>query len=184
MRHRLFVLFALFCATGMAFAQAYRWVDENGVVHFSDRPQPGAEEIVLPESRTPARPVLPRQPAVSPVADEPAEPEPEDEGYQSLEITSPGAEQVLWNIAGTLDVSLDLQPALRPAHQVRVYFDGEPRIVNGTSFQIGEVFRGTHNIQVEVVDATGQLMIRSQTHRFYVQQTSILNPSRAGPGPR
>jgi hypothetical protein len=62
---------------------------------------------------------------------------------------------------------------LRAEDQIRVYFDGEERMVNGTNFQIEEVFRGVHNIQAEVIDSTGRLMGRSLTNRFYVQQNSI-----------
>lgn len=56
---------------------------------------------------------------------------------------------------------------------MRVYFDGQPRMVAGTSFQIDEVWRGVHNIQAEVIDSTGKLMIRSRTNRFYVQQSTV-----------
>ena len=42
----------------------------------------------------------------------PAEPEPLR--YESFEITSPGAEETLWNIEGVLNVSLSLTPALQP----------------------------------------------------------------------
>ena len=65
------------------------------------------------------------------------------------------------------------EPGLQPGHQVRAYFDGQRRDVNGTSFQVDEVWRGVHNIQVEVVDEGGQLMIRSQPNRFYVQQNTV-----------
>jgi hypothetical protein len=54
-----------------------------------------------------------------------------------------------------------------------VYFDGEPRIVTRTSFQIQEVWRGVHNIQAEVVDESGTMLIRSMPNRFYVQQNTI-----------
>ena len=70
--------------------------------------------------------------------------------YSLLEIASPKPEETLWNIEGVLNVSLNVQPALQPGQQVRVYFDGEPRMVNGSSFQIEEVWRGVHNIQVEI----------------------------------
>jgi len=72
-----------------------------------------------------------------------------------------------------LTVNVALTPALMPGHQVRAYFDGTPQIVNGTNFQIQEVYRGVHNLQVEVIDETGKLMIRSTPNRFYVQQNSI-----------
>lgn len=175
------LLAGLLLAAGLAYSQAYKWVDENGVVHYSDRPRDGAEEIALPRDDRPSRPIIP---STRPAAAEPAaEAQPADDGYTSLVIASPGAEETLWNIGGTLNVTLNLQPALKVGHRVRIYFDGEPRMVAGTSFTIPEVYRGVHNIQAEVVTDTGELMIRSLTNRFYVQQTSILRPG-ATAGPR
>ncbi len=167
----IFVLAGLFVA-GAVMAQAYKWVDEDGVVHFSDRPEPGAERIVLPEDQQRPAP----RPAPSLRTEDPAEQQPEPEApfsYQSLEVANPAPEETLWNIEGVLSVSLDLRPALQPGHQVRVFFDGEPQLVSGTSFQIEEVWRGVHNIQAEVLDETGQMMIRSRTNRFYVQQNTV-----------
>jgi hypothetical protein len=62
---------------------------------------------------------------------------------------------------------------LQPGHQVRIYFDGTPQIVAGTSFQLQDVYRGVHNLQAEVLDETGGMMIRSRANRFYVQQSSV-----------
>ena len=93
--------------------------------------------------------------------------------YESLTIEAPLAEETLWNIEGVLNVTLSLQPALQTGHRIRVYFDGTPRFVNGLSFQIDEVYRGVHNIQAEIVDKSGTMMIRSVPNRFYVQQNAI-----------
>ena len=168
----IFVLAVLFGGAA-AFAQAYKWTDENGVVHYSDRPQPGAEEVALPRSEVRPRSAAPGVSRRADPEDETEEPE-APFSYQSFEVANPGPEETLWNIEGVLSVSLDLQPGLQPGHQIRVYFDGQPRMVNGTSFQIEEVWRGVHNIQAEVLDESGQLMIRSRTNRFYVQQNTIL----------
>lgn len=173
MRMRLFIAASILLATGTVLAQAYRWVDENGVVHFSDRPAPGAEQIELPrDTRTASQQrsraaTAPAQSAREQQAEAPAF------KYESLAIASPEAEQTLWNIEGVLDVSLALRPALQDGHQVRVYFDGKRQTVGSASFQIQEVWRGVHNLQAEVVDAKGKLMIRSVTNRFYVQQNTI-----------
>ena len=174
MRMRLFIAASILLATGTVLAQAYRWVDEDGIVHFSDRPAPGAEQIELPrDTRTAA------QRRVAAAATAPAQSAREQQAqapsfkYESLAIDSPEAEQTLWNIEGVLDVSLALRPALQEGHQVRVYFDGKRQSVNSASFQIQEVYRGVHNLQAEVVDAKGKLMIRSVTNRFYVQQNTI-----------
>ena len=147
-------------------------MDENGVVQYSDRPQPGAERIDLPKANTTTVRRYDEPEPGEPGSDELPEPEAPFR-YESLSVASPAAEQTLWNIEGILNVSLALTPALRPGHQVRVYFDGEPVPVRGTSFQLEEVWRGVHNLQAEVVDENGNLMIRSQPNRFYVQQSTV-----------
>ena len=159
-----------------AGAEVWRWVDDDGVVHFSDTPREGAERVdVSAASRsTGARVFRDTRPAAGGDG-EGGEPE-QPFRYQSLEISSPGAEETLWNIEGTLNVSLALSPGLQQGHRVRVYFDGEPRMVSGTNFTIDEVWRGVHNLQAEVIDETGKLMIRSRPSRFYVQQNSVINP--------
>ncbi len=177
-RHIL-VLAALFFSAD-AFAQAYRWVDENGVVHYSDRPQEGAEEFQLPESdastRTPRTPATPRTRSSDPQPQQP------DEGYSSISFVSPDNEETLWNIGGVLNVQLAVTPRLRPGHKVRVYFDGEPRDLVSLVFPINEVWRGEHTLQAEVLDRNDQLLIRSEMIRFYVQQTSVLSaPGAAVP---
>jgi len=166
----IFVLLGLLVAAG-AFAEAYTWTDEDGVVHYSDRPQPGAKLIDLGENASRPRPTT--RPATADNAND-ADQQTNDVGYTSFEVSSPSAEETLWNIEGTLGVTLALTPSLRPGHQVRVYFDGTPRMVSGTSFQLQEVYRGVHNLQAEVVDETGKLLIRSLPSRFYVQQNSVL----------
>ncbi len=169
-KRAIFVLFSLLAASA-ALAEAYRWVDDDGITHYSDRPVPGAERVILPRSsstrvRTYQSPASARQSNQADSVQGPFR-------YESLEVVSPGAEETLWNIEGVLSVSVALNPSLQAGHQVRAYFDGNAQVVSGTSFQIEEVYRGVHNIQVEVIDASGKLMIRSRTNRFYVQQNIV-----------
>jgi hypothetical protein len=171
----IFIFLAVFAANG-ALAQAYTWVDKDGVVHYSDRPEPGAKQIDLGQSKAPRRAAAASESASAPAradADAEAEQAAEPFSYETLEVSAPAPEETLWNIEGILNVSLALSPALQPDHRVRVYFDGAARIVRGTSFQIEEVYRGVHNIQAEILDDTGKLMIRSQPNRFYVQQNTV-----------
>ena len=48
-KRAIFVIFGLLAAS-TALAQAYRWVDDDGITHYSDRPVPGAERVILPNS--------------------------------------------------------------------------------------------------------------------------------------
>jgi hypothetical protein len=173
MRTRLFFFVIALLATSAVLAQAYRWIDEDGIVHYSDKPSEGAERIILPsDNRVVRRQRAAQAPAAArPGGDQQAAPAPF--AYDSLTVVSPAAEETLWNIEGVLNVNLDIRPALQSGHRVRVYFDGNEQMVSGPAFQIEEVYRGVHNLQAEVVDATGKLMIRSVPNRFYVQQNTI-----------
>ncbi len=161
-----------------ALAQVYRWVDEDGVVHYTDRPVEGAEVVDLPQ----ARGTTFRRPAPLPSAEPAATAEEDaDDGfaYESFRVAQPSDEETLWNIGATLDVSLSLIPALRAGHQIEVWFDGsvlENRASGSLSFTIPEVYRGTHTLWARVLDSSGQVLIQSNEITFYVQQTSVINP--------
>lgn len=175
-KHCIALAGLLLCAA-TASAQVYKWVDEDGVVHYSDQPVPGAEVVFIEQNtvrtRSPRATVRPLPGADAAPDSAPAA----TFAYETISFASPVAEQTLWNIGGTLNVALNLSPGLRLNDRVRLYFDGEPvqNNVVGTSTQLEEVWRGSHNLQAEVVDENGNLMIRSEPIRFYVQQTSVLN---------
>ena len=171
-KRAIFLAIGLLAASAVVADVAYRWVDENGVVHFSDRPREGAELVVLPAANTTTMRRIEQAPAEDGTASPAVEAAPVR--YESFEVAAPGAEETLWNIEGNLSVSLALSPALKPGHQVRVYFnDREPQIVSGMNFTIQEVPRGVHTIQAEIIDDTGKLITRSRHNRFYVQQNTV-----------
>lgn len=168
----IFALVGLLATTAVV-ADAYRWVDENGVVTYSDREEPGAERVNLRADRPPTQTYASARADSASAAERPQDAA-KPFRYESISIANPGPEVTLWDIGGVLDVSLSVSPALQSGHQVRVYLDGgSPQVVTGTNFQLEEVFRGVHNLQAEVIDQTGKLMIRSQPNRFYVQQNVI-----------
>lgn len=167
-RRSIFILLGVLAATAVLADEAWKWTDEDGVVHYSDVPVKGAEPVNLSEfsKKTGASISNGRAPAAA------SEPE-EELAYESITIAAPANEQTLWNIEGLLNVSVAVNPALQQGHRVRAYFDGDVRDVGGTSFQLLEVYRGTHSLQAEIVDQTGRVIIRSPTSRFYVQQNSV-----------
>lgn len=115
-------LFA-FLVLALGSADVYRWVDADGQLHFSDRPVRGAERITITVSPPASNPARNGSPNVSTQAGDDESPA-LITGYQSLTITRPTQEQVLWNIEGQLDVAAEVQPALQPAHALRFRLDG------------------------------------------------------------
>ena len=90
-------------------AQAYRWVDEDGIVHYSDVPTEGAEgtavRIFAQYRRSPVSREGPEQRSI---AEEPADDQPFR--YESLVDFLAWPEETLWNIDGVLNVSVAVEP--------------------------------------------------------------------------
>ena len=165
-------------------AEVFRWVDEDGQVHFSDRPQEGAERVVIDEPQTIQAPAPRRTVSAGNAGEDAAEDEPFS--YQSLEIVTPGQEEVLWNIEGQLDVSMRLQPRLQRGHNLELSLDGQPVQMprrNSLQVTVPEVFRGVHVLRAKVTDRGGRVLIESDPRTFAVQQTSIQNPNNPANAP-
>ena len=161
--------------------EIWRWVDEDGVVHYSDRPRPGAERVDLEPTPTYEPPVIeprPRRPEPERVE------EPTVQRYSRLGIVSPEEGEMLWNIGGELSLQLEIEPSQQDGHELRVYLDGErvEDVPQGeTQFTISNVFRGERRIRAVIVDQDGRELASSGTRQFYVQQASLLNPHRPSP---
>lgn len=160
----------------------WTWVDENGVRHYTDRPVEGAERIELGEVQgfTPQR-----VPAVRPRAGEGSEAQEAGPEYERLSIAQPEETETLWNIEGTLDVRVEIEPPLMDGHALDLYFDGERQYLErrALSFTVEEVYRGVHSLEAVVLDSRGEEIMRSPTRNFVVQQTSLLNPNNPNTSP-
>ena len=173
----ILVALLMSCALVAQAEEVWRWVDENGVVHFSDRPRPGAERVELDRPQTFNRPPWPeREEAPAPTRSErDAAP-----AYSGVRVVSPAAGETLWNIAGDLNVQVEVEPGLAPGHSLRVSLDGR-RVETppgATQFTVSEVYRGEHRLSASVVDEDGRELVSSEPVTFYVQQASLQNPNR------
>lgn len=181
MRWMWLVLLSTLMLQSASAAEMWRWVDERGVVHFSDRPHPGAERVDLAPAQTFQAP-----PAVTaPDAPDAASDRPEQDAasYSQLAIVSPQEGEMLWNIRGELNVSLRMEPALRDGHRLQMYLDGQrvEEVPQSTQFTLNEVYRGEHRLRASIEDQRGRELVSSGTVVFYVQQASLLNPNRPNP---
>lgn len=176
---RIHILLAGLLFAGIAYGEAYRWVDENGVVHYSDRrmvEQAEAFELPQPGDGVSVSRGTTRRPAISPPrasrGDSAA-----SRNYQGLEVLHPGQDETLWNIGGSLKVSLRLTPALKSGDRVQVLYDGvavSGLTGNSLDVTLTEVHRGEHTIQAEILDSADNSVIQSSVNVFYVQQSSVL----------
>jgi hypothetical protein len=164
----------LWCAAfgALGATTLYKWVDENGVTHYSDRPEPGAQRIKVAAAQSyqggGTAPAAERRAQPSPAAAAPS--------YTSLQITNPEDGAVLWNTGGHVDVAAALEPNLADGHQLWFVIDGKSQQASAGGGASLEVPRGSHTLVATVTDAAGKEMISSAPVSFVVRQTSMVQP--------
>lgn len=173
MRILALVLLAVLLSPVAVAQEIYRWVDKNGVVHYSDQPGPGAERITV--SGQIAR--TPPEDADSPdLYTTPRTRAPAGAPYQSLTITRPAADEVFYGTDYTVAVDVALDAQLRQGDSVVVFLDGRRVPAAGLSAMLSGVPRGSHVLRAEVLDSNGNTVIGSPEVTFHVRQASIANP--------
>jgi len=174
MRTILFTLMSLACTAAVA-ATVYKWVDENGVVHYSDQPHENAQKVELKAPQTYS---AQKVPATAPGRSQPPPPKTATNVYQSCVISEPTNDQVFMNTS-SVDAGVNVSPPVRPGDTAVVTMDGQrvPGVpANGGQFTISPVDRGTHSIQVVVQDAEGKSVCQSASVTFHVHQPSLQAP--------
>ncbi len=176
MRALLFTLFWTACAAIAAAATVYKWVDDNGVVHYSDQPHENAQKVELKAPQTFS---APKTTAPTSVSHHNTDSKPAAV-YRSCAVSAPTQDQVFMN-TDTVIAGVVVEPAVRPEDTAVVTLDGQrvPGVpANGGQFTISPVDRGTHSIQVTVQDPSGASVCTSTPVTFHVQQPSLQSPTR------
>jgi hypothetical protein len=181
MRHFASFLLASFAlsvvvAPAMA-AEAWRWKDDKGVVHYSDTPVPGAERVVLPSP--------PAVGTVTPAAPQPRPAGPAPFRYNECVVLAPGNEQT-FNAVTSVPATVRISPQLLPDHRIQVVLDGDvypgwpPRMLTS---KLENLHRGEHTLAVQVVGADKKPLCKGAAIKFHVRQPSLLAPGKPKPKP-
>ncbi len=180
MRVNLLMLVVLAIFASHAQARIYTCVDKDGSTVYSDTPPtdacPNAEVVnidALPDLISTKPVTVPNNTSRinSP------EPEAVVGVYQSLAITSPGADEILRNNEGKVQIAFQVSPALkaRSGHQY-VIFLGDKEVYKGTqsSVVLENVDRGTYAVSAKVIARNGRIIISSESVRFTLHRFSRL----------
>jgi hypothetical protein len=149
----------------------YRWVDAQGIVHYSDQPHPNAQKMEISGAQTFSALPLPQSStnSAAPVQTQPSAP-----AYDSCSISQPADQQMLMNVNQTTAV-VQTSPQLRPGDQVHLFIDGKQIPGSGISFSF-PVVRGQHSAQAVIEDNSGTIVCETSTVTFFVHQPSVENP--------
>jgi len=182
--HHTLLLGLVFSGLALAPLEAvtvYKQVDKEGNVTFTDQPAEDAET-----EQVEIQPInvhsFPKAPPPEPKSQAPEK----QFSYKTLNIVAPKNEDTLRD-PGDILIRAELNPNLRSGHQVRFTDNGEPlnEPSRKLSLQLFNLYRGTHNLQAEVVNRKGEVLISSPVVTLYVHRNSIINnpaTSSAPPG--
>jgi uncharacterized protein DUF4124 len=162
---------ALVCASAVA-ATVYKWVDEKGVVHYSDQPHPDAQKVDVKSAQTyestggrstPSSATSNAQPSAT---------------YRVCAIGRPENDEVFLN-TDTVNAQVRIEPMLRQGDSLTLSMDGKT-VANGAGTTTTlKVERGSHSLAATVTDSSGAIVCSTPSVTFHVRQPSKQAPNKA-----
>lgn len=174
--------FSLLLYTGMIYissslflveSKVFTWVDKNGKTHFSDNAQPGTKEVVLKETNliSDGRKIKKKQ--GSPKNNQAVVEKKKNILYQ-VSISNLQNEPTVRANNGSFPVNVEISPELEEDHKFQLYIDnvkvGEPQV--STTILAENVNRGTHQIQVFLIDKKETVVAKTKIITVHIQRVS------------
>ena len=162
----IFIPLVVVCFT--ATAGIYKWMDDDGKIHYSDQETEGAEQIKLSEeiTYTPSKPKT--------VATKKAKPQ-QKFSYTSMSIVKPEMNEIIHDNSGNVEVGISLLPNLRTMHSITLYLDGKEMLKGKrqTTFDLQNIDRGSHTMRASVLDKNNVALISSKSVIFHLRRDTI-----------
>lgn len=174
-------LLCLLCAVARAGdTTLYRWVDAQGVVHYSDSPQPGAQQVDIQPAQTYKAPPVPQSTAGSSSGGASSSGAPTSAASSaavtySCSVASPQPDQSFF-APESVDVSVTVNPNLQDGDEVQISVDGTLLATSGAQASVVAPGRGSHSISATVRAADGRTRCSAAPVTFNVQRPSALSP--------
>lgn len=190
MNMKRFIILLLACWPLIGMTGVYKWVDDEGRVHYGDQPGSNSNATHMPEFDATSPP-----PADAPAI---ADPEPATPGdtpgvYRfpelfgdgpaqqavsySIRITTPLQDDTVRDNQGIIPVAFTTSPMPEEDFSYQMYLDGMPWFQPFFSQQVylSNVDRGTHTIQVKLMNSEGAVVGESNSVTFHLHRASALN---------
>jgi hypothetical protein len=157
-------------------AVIYKWVDSDGVTHYSDQAVPGAEKIFTASSPSSGPAAGPRSanPAGLPAAPKKAT----GLNFSQFTITSPARDQTFFGDE-MVGVNLLLAPDLTANQTVTWHLNGKQltdQAPDATHFVLQNLERGAYALAATVTDQKTGESQSTDSISFFVHQPSALGP--------
>lgn len=144
----------------------YKWVDEKGVVHYTDKPPAdNARPAKLPPLQT-------YKGGTNPSLGKFDRPVPgKATNLAQIDVVTPAREETFRGGERTVPVAVVVTPPLAQGQRLIYLLDGTPQNTPtpDTSFALTNVDRGTHTVSVSLVDESGNVLANSTGVTFHMK---------------
>lgn len=156
----------------------YKTIKPDGTVVYSDVPSEGASAVKLSAMNSVVMPAL-NSAAKQPKNQANKVKRQKPETQYLVSISSPEAEQTLRDSTGAVTIKADVSP--KSAGKFQLVLDSKVvKTQTNNTFQLENIERGAHNIQVHFLSQSGKILASSKPQTFYQQKVSVLiNAARA-----
>jgi Domain of unknown function (DUF4124) len=178
-----FIFLMLLASPALAGQIVWKYVDAQGVTHYTDQPVPGAQKIELRSGN-----ISTSRPSAEETAGSTASSSEQSfQGYRNFEIWKPSDQETIVNTGGLVQINMRLEPSLQTGHTVFLYLDG--KLIDGfpgntLNFELGEISRGTHTAVGVIQDENDRRLKETNKVSFTVRQKSIAAQPPVGPSVR
>lgn len=165
------LLFILSVTVGAATKKIHVWRDKDGVLVFSDTPNPNpntpSKEITLNDDvitiKTENTDIFNRPPA-----------KPKAITYK-IEITTPTHEETVRDNTGSVHVTSRVMPSFKSGHKVKLLMDGKlvEKPQASSVFALRNVDRGAHTVQVVLLNDKGKQIAASESVTFFMHRAKV-----------
>ena len=165
------LILGLLLAMTPLHAQVYKWTDGEGRVHYTDKPHPNAEKIILPDAQSYSTPPeAPQQSVFKQNADE----EKKMDDY-SLVITDPQNQATIRNNQGYVPVKVSVEPDLREGYTLQMTFDGQElgKPQASPMFTLNNVLRGSHTLRVKLLNPEGVIVGTTEQVTIFMHRPRV-----------
>lgn len=153
----------------------YKKVNPDGSVEFTDKPAANTEEVII---RTPTT-----VPGHNPGHSRPAERTSDQQYAYQVQILKPANDEILVDSENGFTLLLSVSPVLKISEgdQFKVSVDGKIQLSGSKSVQLKNLPRGSHTIEVVVIDRLGVVMSDTASVSFHLKRYTQTAPDSDAP---
>ncbi|MGY2575124.1 DUF4124 domain-containing protein [Vibrio sp. C8] len=167
MKNALLLFFLLCVSNSTTSKEIYIWLDDKGVQHFSDTPEPSAKPLAISSFETSNSGLAETKARKSQRIEEALTP-------LSISILSPSDGETIRSNEGNISITIGLNRQLTDPERLQLLMNGQPIGAPSTRtvWPLKNIERGSHRFLIQAV-GSGKVIASSSVVTVYLHRASV-----------